>query len=408
MRDEPLTVMQLIRNLDIGGAQEVVRTLAAHLPAAGYRVVVCTFKDGPLRVEIERLGVPVEVLPNRRHSVVALPLFLLDMLRLWRALATVIRRHRVDVMQTHLLRVLDFLALTLRLGTRLRLVFWTVHNVGYTLRAEHLRRARWLLGPKRLAYRLLYRAGSRRVDGLIAVSEEVADAVAREIAPPPNKLTVIANGVDVARFALPGDRGHVRSALGLPQNARLIALVGTFKPQKGQRQLIEAAETVVPAFPDAHILLLGDGELRAELQARAATSPVAARIHFLGSRADVPELLAACDIFVLPSLWEGLPIALLEAMASGLPSVASAVSGARQVVVDGETGFLVPPGDVPALAAALAELLSDPERASAMGAAARQRVERAYSARRQAEEHAALYRRAHAGVLRRAEAPAQP
>jgi glycosyltransferase involved in cell wall biosynthesis len=394
MRDGQLTVMQIIRNLDVGGAQEVVRTLAAYLPDAGCRPVVCTFKDGPLRKEIERLGVPVEVLPDRRYSIVALPLFILDMLRLRRALADVIRKHRVDAVQTHLLRVMDFLVLTLRHRAGLRLVFWTIHNYNFTLRADQVRRHKWLLGLKRFAYRLLYRLAARWVDGFVAVSDEVETAILDSIGPIRDKIAVISNGVDIARYSRPIDRAGVRHTLGLAEDTWLMALVGTMKPQKGHHFLIDAVRLVAPRFADLHILFVGDGEMRAELAAQAAASGAGKRIHFLGNRGDVPELLAVCDAFVLPSLWEGLPMALIEAMASGLPVIASEVSGTRQVMVPNETGLLVPPGDVQALSEAMVVLLSDRELARAMGAAARRRVEAAFSAKRQAEEHVALYRRA--------------
>jgi glycosyltransferase involved in cell wall biosynthesis len=392
MQDGQLIVMQIIRNLEIGGAQEVVRTLAAYLPNAGCRVVVCTFKDGPLREQIERLGVPVELLPDRRHGVVAFPLFILDMLRLRRALIAAVQKHQVDVIQTHLLRILDFLVLTLRYGARPHLVFWTIHNYNFTLRADQLKRLRWLLGPKRWAYRQLYRAASRWVGGLIAVSDEVEKAIIKDIGPIEEKIAVICNGVDMQRYQQSVDRAGVRRQLGLAENTRLIALVGTLKPQKGHHLLIEAA-AFIQQLPDVHILFIGDGDLRAQLEAQARSAGLAERIHFLGSRSDVPELLAASDYFVLPSLWEGLPMALIEAMASGLPIVATAVSGTQQVMISGETGLLVAPGDTQALRAAMLALLSDPARAQAMGAAARRRVEACFSARKQAEEHSSLYRR---------------
>jgi glycosyltransferase involved in cell wall biosynthesis len=116
-------------------------------------------------------------------------------------------------------------------------------------------------------------------------------------------------------------------------------------------------------------------------------------VHFMGNRQDVPDLLAASDIFVLPSLWEGLSMALLEAMASGLPIVASAVSGTVQVITHNETGLLVPPGDVSGLVEAIAAILNDPHRAQALGVAAQEHVVREFSAQKQAQEHLALYRR---------------
>jgi glycosyltransferase involved in cell wall biosynthesis len=138
---------------------------------------------------------------------------------------------------------------------------------------------------------------------------------------------------------------------------------------------------------------VGDGELREELQAQVGELKLDAHIHFLGSRLDVADLLAASDIFVLPSLWEGLSMALLEAMAAGLPIVASEVSGTAHAIVPNETGLLVPPGDIQKLTQAVGRLLSNPTFAQALGAAARQRAEREFSARKQADEHLALYRR---------------
>ncbi|HWQ14626.1 MAG TPA: glycosyltransferase [Roseiflexaceae bacterium] len=390
MQDRQLTVMQLIRNLDIGGAQEVVRTLVAYLAEAGCAPVVCSFKDGPLRPEIERLGIPVVILPDRRYSVVALRRFVSEMLRIRRTLADLAQTYQVDVVQTHLLQVLDFLVLTLRRGD-LR-VFWTIHNYNFMLRADQLQRHRWLLGPKRFGYRLLYRLAARWVDGFIAVSDEVRTALLEQIGAIDDKIAVICNGVDIRRYGGGGDRAGLRRRLGLPEDAHLMALVGTLKPQKGHRVAIEAARTVAPRFPRLHLLFVGDGAERAALESLAASSGVGEHIHFLGSRGDVPELLASCDSFVLPSLWEGLPMALIEAMASGLPVVASEVSGTKQVMLPGETGLLVPPGDATALAAAMTALLADPVAAVAMGAAGRRRVETAFSAQRQAEDHLALYR----------------
>ena len=113
MQNRKLNVMQIILDLDIGGAQEVVRTLVEYLASDDCTPIVCTFKDGPLRQDIERLGIAVEVLPPRRYGIVALPLFIFDMIRIWRALARFIEKHNVDVVQTHLLRSLDFLVLFL-------------------------------------------------------------------------------------------------------------------------------------------------------------------------------------------------------------------------------------------------------------------------------------------------------
>jgi glycosyltransferase involved in cell wall biosynthesis len=383
-------VAQVTRDLGVGGAQEVVYNLAKYLPKAGCPTHVWTFADGPLRSEIERLGVEVDVLPERRHSVVALPLFLVEMVRLRRALVRLIARHHVDVVHAHGLGTLDFLVMTLRLGGHTQ-VWWTIENTRFMVRREHLPRHPWLLYPKRWAHRWLYRIGVRLVNGVIAVSDETARSFGR-IRGCDGRATVVCNGVDLERYPAVIERDRVRAWLGFGPSEHLMTMVGTFKRQKGHATLIEAFARVAGRVADLHLLLAGDGGLVGEVRAQVATAGLADRVHFLGTVRDVPRLLAASDSFVLPSLWEGLPVALVEAMAGQLPVIATAVSGTSQVMEDGITGWLVPPGDAAALAAAMTDLLADPARAEATAAAARGRVA-AFSARSQAEQLADLFRR---------------
>jgi glycosyltransferase involved in cell wall biosynthesis len=386
-------VAQVTADLDVGGAQEMVLNLAKYLPRAGCPTVVCTFADGPLRQEIEQLGVRVEVLPGRRHSVVALPLFVAEMVRLRRSLARLVASHRVDVVHTHGLGTLDFLVMTLRLAGRVR-VWWTVENTRFTLRREHLRGHAWLLGPKRWAHRRLYRIGARVVDGVVAVSDETATSFRQVtgLAGGDDRVTVVCNAVDLERYPAVIERERVRAWLGFRPGDHLMTMVGTFKRQKGHATLVESFARVAGRFPGLHLLLAGDGLLVGDVRARVAATGFADRVHFLGTVRDVPRLLAASDSFVLPSLWEGLPVALVEAMASQLPIVATAVSGTSQAMEDGVTGWLVPPGDAGALASAMTDLLTDPARAAARAATARERVA-AFSARRQAEHLVHLFRR---------------
>jgi glycosyltransferase involved in cell wall biosynthesis len=393
MSGSELKVLQIVANLEIGGAQEVVRTLVEYLAASDCVPVVCTFKDGPLRRDIEQLGIKVEVMDLPRHSIVALPLFIVDMVRIWQALAQLIRKHAIDVVQTHLLGSLDFLTFALPYATNLSVVLWTFHSISFLPSKGDVSRYRWLLKPKRYVHRLLYGLTSHKVSGFIAVSNEVRDSMIELIGPIQDKITVICNGVDVKRYERSVDKHAVRQRLGLETNTRLIATVGTLKEEKGHRYLIDAAATIVPQHPDWHFLFIGDGRLREELQARVRELGLSKNIHFLGSRRDVPDLLAASDLFVLPSLWEGLPMALVEAMAAGIPVVATAVSGTVQVMIPGETGLVVPPGNTQMLTRAIIELLSDPIRAQAMGVAATQRVQAEFSAEKQANEYLALYRR---------------
>jgi glycosyltransferase involved in cell wall biosynthesis len=397
-QENVLRILQIIGNLDIGGAQEVVRTLAKYLEQCGQVPVVCSFKDGPLRQEIERMGIPVEILPKKRYSILAFPQFVVEMIRLRKALAGLVEKYQIDVIQTHLLRSLDFLVLTLRLEAKRPLVFWTVHNDKFTLQAEDLPELKWLLIPKRWAHLWLYRLASIWVDGFIAVSPQVEASIMKDINPIRKKVTTICNGVDVSRYTHQVDRAGVRARLGLSESDCLVIVVGTLKEQKGHRILIEAAPEIIDRYPRLQILLVGDGALRAELQTQVSTAGIDRHVSFLGTRGDIPELLGASDLFVLPSLWEGLPMALIEAMASGLPIVATSVSGTRQVMVSGETGLLVPPGDPIRLKEAIIFLLADQRRAKQMGHLALRRIEASFSARKQAEDHIALYRTVGRGV----------
>ena len=390
---KPLRVMHIVLNLDIGGAQEVVRTLVKYMVREGHQPIVCTFKDGPLRQEIERLGIQVEILPERRYSILLPHRFALEMFSIRKELIRLIRNHRVEIVQTHLLQSLDFLVATLRFMSLAPSIYWTVHNYNFTLRSEDLPRFHWLLGPKRMVYRFLWHLLIHWLDGVVAVSDEVKEAILKNIGSvTEHKISVISNGVDLERYRAPTNQQLIREALGLAEDAKLLLVVAMFREQKGHRYLIEAASRIFPQFSNLHILFVGDGILRENLMAQTKDLGLQGHIHFLGIREDIPDLLAGSDYFVLPSLWEGLPMSLIEAMASALPIIATQVSGSKQVLVSGVSGLLVPPGDSQKLAEAILELISQPEWATEMGRAAQERVEKEYSASKQAREYIALYR----------------
>lgn len=385
------TILLLSPNLDVGGVQETIRNLAKYLPRAGHATVVCTFADGPLRPEIEELGVPVVVLPRRTHRVIEFPRFCGELLRARRALAEVIDRHRVDVvLQTQANPTLSLLVVSLRLRRGLQ-VWWTIQNTVFLVRRDQLTRDYWLLGAKRVAHRWLYRIGARSVHGVIAVSDETARAV-HAFGIPDRQVTVVCNAVDLERYPAPIDRAAKRAELGFGPHEHVMIMVGTFKRQKGHVHLVDAAAAVLPDHPELHLVLAGDGPLVDEVRSRVTAAGLTDRVHFLGTRRDVPDLLAASDSFVLPSLWEGLPLALVEAMAGRLPVIATNVSGTEQVMIGGKTGWIVPPGDASALADAMRELLADDRRAATMAASARHRAIR-FSAEAQAAELSALFER---------------
>jgi glycosyltransferase involved in cell wall biosynthesis len=301
-----------------------------------------------------------------------------------------------------LLRSLDFLMLTLP-GVRGRLprVMWTFHNARLDLRPDQVPVGARLLEPKRRAYRFLYHHASVRAAALIAVSSDVAASVAREFRPRRGRLVTIPNGVEVARYEGSGDRETTRQAVGIPSDALIFICVAKLYEQKGHAVLIEAFETLSRSVASAHLALVGDGPLAAELREQVRDAGLVERVHLLGERRDVPRLLAASDVFVLPSLWEGLPVALLEAMAARLPVVASRVSGTEEVLhASGEYGLLVDPADVEGLGEAMMTLATDAQMRARLGSAARQRVESAYSVEAQAQAHIVLYQRSLATPIR--------
>lgn len=237
-----------------------------------------------------------------------------------------------------------------------------------------------------LAGRLLERAVMGALDRVIAVCEAGADLLVRHFGARQERLKVVCNGIEVERFA-PGP-GVVHEAM---KGRRVVIAVGRLTPQKGLAALIEAAPKVIRAVPDAGFLIVGDGPLRQDLERAAQASGAGEAILFAGEQRDVHDLMRGARVLALPSVYEGLPLVALEAMACGLPVVASAVDGVPEAVVDGETGVLVPAGDTERLADALIGLLRDPARGEEMGRKGRARVEARFSASRMVEEMQAVY-----------------
>jgi glycosyltransferase involved in cell wall biosynthesis len=219
------------------------------------------------------------------------------------------------------------------------------------------------------------RLSTRFVDRYIAVSEHVRDRVVDEYRWPRDKVDVVPNSVAWRDFDPPAG-STTRAGITDDPAAPLALVPARLEDQKGHVHLLEAATRL----PEVRFALAGDGSRRAALEARARALGVADRVRFLGHRDDMPALLAASDIVVLPSLSEGLPIALLEAMAAGTPVIASAIGGVNELVRSGENGLLVPPRDPAALASAIRTLTSDPVLAADHAAAAKECVRRRYSA----------------------------
>jgi glycosyltransferase involved in cell wall biosynthesis len=199
------------------------------------------------------------------------------------------------------------------------------------------------------------------------------------------------NGVDLHRFSPRPTSASLRTSLGIPEQAPVVVSVGRFVPFKGYPFLLQAARTVEDVLPGVHWLLVGDGEQREELEAQCRELGLNPRVRFTGWRDDVPELLALCTVFVLPSLAEHFGRVLIEAMAMGKAVVATDAGGVPEIVRNGVTGILVPPGDPAAMATALANLLQEPTRAGIMGTAGRERAVAHFSVAAHAGKTMKLY-----------------
>ena len=357
MRPDKARVLHLITRLPVGGAERLLVDVVRRLDPARFDSVVCCIQaKGELAVELENAGIPVHCLDRMQSKRFD-----------WRAVADLrqlLRRERISLVHSHLYHANLYGRLAARFGGVPAVA--TVHNV-YTRTKLH----------RRLLNRWLARGTAR----VIAVSEEVRRDLIEHDGIDAAKVVLIHNGIDLRRIETKTTREQARARLSIPDGTFAIGCVGRLEEQKGHRYLLEACAALArdPAFGPFGILLVGDGRLRNELENQAAELGIAARVSFLGSRTDVAEILKALDLYVMPSLWEGLSLAMLEAMAAGLPIVISDVGGVSQAI-DADSGVKVPPKDVAALADAIRRLAAQPERRKSLGRAARKRAEAEFGA----------------------------
>ena len=299
------------------------------------------------------------------------------------SLTRVFRRRRYDLVHTHSSKAGVLGRLAARLA-RVPLVVHTVHGWGFNDRQRPI---------VQRSYAALERWCAGFTDALVTVTPRDTEVgLGLGIGKPALYMT-IRSGIDIAHFGKPArSREEVRTRLGLAAHHRVAVSVMRLVPQKAPLDVVEAAGRLLREVPDARVLIVGDGPLRAAVEERCRALEIDDRVVFTGLRPDVPDLLAASDVLVLSSLWEGLPRVIPQAMAAGLPVVATAVAGNAEAVVDGVTGLLVPPHDPAALGAALAALLANGERARNLGAAGRARVDE-FSVDRMVDDIEALYAR---------------
>jgi glycosyltransferase involved in cell wall biosynthesis len=228
---------------------------------------------------------------------------------------------------------------------------------------------------------------------VVGVSEHTTESLHRYEKISPSKLVTIVNGIEGDRYDQPVDQRAARQELGIAEDTKVLGFASRLVRQKGLIHLLDALPAVREAHPDVLLLVAGEGDRREALEAAVRERGLGEAVRFLGVRMDIPRLLKVFDLHVLPSLWEGLPMIILESMAAGCPTVATSVGGVPTAISDGRNGRLVAPRDAEALAAAIVELLGDAEQRRRLGEKSRDTFRRRFTAQIMARRYEALYLR---------------
>ena len=361
-------VLHLIETSGPGGAENMMLRLAEALDPRRYRSIFCLLKDGWLRTQLASRGFDVAVVPNTHTP---------DFRWIWKV-TRLVRTQRVDIMHAHEFAMNTYGSLVSLLTDVPAIA--TVHGKNYYADKLH----------RRLAYRFVARQST-----MVAVSEDVREFLVQQVGVPPDRVTTVHNGIDMERYAPdPKVRYEERTRLGISNDELLVGAVGNLYAVKGHRYLLEALAQVRQSAPNIRCVIAGRGELRADLERHAAVLGIASNVQFLGFYDRVPALLQAIDVFVHPSVSEGLPLAVLEAMASGKPVIATRVGGIPEVVVHGRNGLLAAPASAEDLARQLEAILVSPSIGRRLGEEARETVREWFGMAAMVARYGALYGRA--------------
>ena len=370
-----LHVLQVIDDATVGGGQQHVLLLARGLKERGFAVTVACAGTGYLVDELQKSSIPVvSVALSNRVSVT----------QIFR-LARICRERRIDVLHTH--------GGTAGLWGRLAGTWGRVPvriHTHHGLHALHWNRSVKAMAAQGVEFLLKYMTSS-----VICVSEGEAHLGVRHKIVDRRNCVVIRNGIELKDFENLQDPQVVRKEFGFLSDHVVIGTVGRFHIQKGYEYLVGAMPAILRDHPQARFLLVGEGELLETVRAAIASQGLSDKVVLTGARYDIPKLLGSMDIFVLPSLWEGFPLSLLEASAAGKALVATDVEGNNEIVKAGINGLLVPPRDSGALARAVGELISNVSIRRSMGERAREIAGTSYSDEIMIDSIAALYRQCH-------------
>ena len=389
MTPRPIRVLRVIARLNVGGPALHVTYLARGLAERGYQTTLVAGDvargEASMAFVAERAGVEIVSLPGLSRELAPIH----DALSAWR-LARIIRAVRPDIVHTHTAKAGAVGRVAALLAGRRPVVVHTFH--GHVLRGYFGR-----FGT--LVFRAIETLLARVTDRLVAVSPEVRDELVGLGVAPASKFSVIRLGIELEpRVAFDGDPREVRRRLGVDPDRFVVGWFGRMTAVKRTDDLISMLASLRERGVDALLLLVGDGDDREGLEQRAHDLGLARSCLFLGYQEDVAAWYAVCDAVVLTSASEGTPVTIIEALAAGRPVVATRVGGVPDVVDEGETGFLVDPGDTGALAERLARLAGDPALGTRMGEEGRVRVLERYAVERLVDDVDSLYAELLAGA----------
>lgn len=363
---DPPLVAHLIYRLSIGGLENGLVNLINWMPAERYRhVIICLTDHSDFRDRIRREGVEIYSLNKKPGQD-----FLVHV-RLWKLL----RRLRPQILHTRNIGTMEYVLTAFLAGVPVR-----VHG-------EHGWQTNDISG-QRLHYRVLRRVLQPLITRVVCVSKDIQSWMIEKLSYPARKVRQVYSGVDTSRFR---PISTTRPA-PVPENAFVIGLVARLDPIKDPLTLVAAFSRLEAAGPrEPYLVVIGDGPLYEELSQNVESAELSDRVYMPGARDDVPRLMQAMDLFVLPSLNEGISNTILEAMASGLPVLATRVGGNSELVEEGKTGTLFSPGNVVELTSLMARYLQDPEMCRRQGRAARQRAESCFSPRSMVQGYLDVY-----------------
>jgi glycosyltransferase involved in cell wall biosynthesis len=328
-----INILYVITQLELGGAQRQLLSLIHHLDRKSYDLFLFTAREGLLMEEALSSG----GLTCYRSRYLKRPISILEDLLALIELVRFIRKHKIDIVHTHSSKA-GILGRWAGALTKTKIVIHTVHGWSFNdFQRPFLRKL--YLGLERLS--------AKFTDKIIVVSNhDRQKGLDRKIGAD-EKYSVVRYGIDRAQF----DRGvpSIRKELGIGDSEIVIGTIACFKPQKALEDFVQLALSASRVFPQARFLMIGDGVLREKIEKLIAKFNLSPRFILTGWRRDIPRVLSGMDVFVLTSLWEGLPIAVLEAMVSQVPVVATHTGGVSEVIAEGETGFLVPCHDMPSM-----------------------------------------------------------